>query len=233
MIRIRSSSDRGRFDHGWLKTFHTFSFGRYQDPAHRRFRGLVVINEDWIAPEAGFPLHPHDNMEIVTLVHSGSLEHRDDLGNGGVIRRGELQRMTAGTGIAHAEFNPSKTEPVHLHQIWILPERDGLPPSYEQRAIHLEAARERFRTLASPDGRDGSLTLRADAILSLVALDEGKAVEQAIPKGRHAWIQVVRGEVVFNDAHPLSQGDGAAVSDESNISLRASTGAEVLLFDLA
>ncbi|GAC1336196.1 MAG: pirin family protein [Isosphaeraceae bacterium] len=233
MIRLRRSKERGRFDHGWLKSFHTFSFGRYQDPRFRGFRDLLVMNEDWIAPGAGFPTHPHENREIITLVHSGTLEHRDSLGNGDVIRRGEFQRMTAGTGIEHGEFNPSTTEEVHLHQIWILPEREGLPPSYEQRAIDLEAARDRFLTLASPDGRGGSLTIRANANLSVVALSKGGLIDCAISEKRHAWLQVLQGEVVLNNVHSLQHGDGAAVSDETTLAFRALSDAELLLIDLA
>src|SRR6185312_5369581 len=163
MIRIRQASERGGFDHGWLDARHTFSFGRYYDPRHMGFRALRVINEDWVSPGTGFGAHPHEDMEIVTYVLEGGLEHRDSLGSGGIIRPGELQRMTAGTGIVHSEKNPSATDPVHLYQIWILPEREGLEPSYEQRAFPVDERRNLLRLVASADGRDGSLTIRQDA----------------------------------------------------------------------
>ncbi len=167
MIRIRKLNERGHFDHGWLETYHTFSFSRYYDPRHMGFRSLRVMNEDWIAPGQGFGTHDHDNMEIVTYVLEGALAHRDSLGSGDVLRAGELQRMTAGTGISHSEFNGSPTEPVHLYQIWLLPERSGLEPSYEQKAFSPAERHNRLRLVASPDGRDGSLTIRQDARIYL------------------------------------------------------------------
>jgi redox-sensitive bicupin YhaK (pirin superfamily) len=196
------------------------------------FRALRVINEDWVSPGTGFGAHPHEDMEIVTYVLEGGLEHRDSLGSGGTIRPGELQRMTAGTGIVHSERNPSATDPVHLYQIWILPERRGLEPSYEQRAFPEEERRNRMRLVASPDGRDGSLTIRHDASLYLAALDAGREVSSALPAGRHAWLQVLQGSTRLN-GRPLAEGDGAAVSEESLLSIKADGPSEVLLFDLA
>jgi quercetin 2,3-dioxygenase len=232
MIRVRKATERGRFDHGWLDTRHTFSFGRYYDRRHMGFRALRVINEDWVKPGTGFGAHPHEDMEIVTYVLDGALEHRDSLGSGGTIRPGELQRMTAGTGIVHSEANPSPTEPVHLYQIWILPERAGLPPSYEQRAFPEEERYNQLRLVASPDGREGSLTIRQDASLRLGTLDAGREVSHAMAPGRHAWLQVLRGAVRLND-QPLAEGDGAAVSEEPMLSIRAEQPSEVLVFDLA
>jgi redox-sensitive bicupin YhaK (pirin superfamily) len=196
------------------------------------FRALRVMNEDWVKPGAGFGAHPHRDMEIVTYVLDGVLEHRDSLGSGGAIRPGELQRMTAGTGIVHSEANPSPTETVHLYQIWLLPEREGLEPSYEQRAIPAAERRNRLGLVASPDGREGSLTIRQDALLYLGTLDAGREVSLSLPAGRHAWLQVLRGGVQL-DGLPLTAGDGAAVSDEPTLSIGADGPSEVLLFDLA
>ena len=232
MIRIRKASERGHFDHGWLDTSHTFSFSRYYDPRHMGFRALRVINEDRVRPGHGFGTHPHENMEIVTYVLSGALEHKDSLGTGSVIRPGELQRMTAGTGITHSEFNPSREEPVHLYQIWLLPERKGLEPSYEQKAFPDEDRHNRLRLVASPQGEDGSLTIRQDARLYLATLDEGEQVSHAISPGRHAWVQVLRGEADLN-GEAVSAGDGAAVSEESALTIRSTGPCEILLFDLA
>lgn len=232
MIRLRRSSERGHFDHGWLNTYHSFSFARYHDPRHMGFRSLRVINEDWIAAARGFGAHPHEDMEIVTYVLKGELAHRDSLGTGSTIRPGELQRMTAGTGIEHSEYNPSQTEAVHLYQIWLLPERSGLPPSYEQKAFPAEERRNRFRLVASPDGRDGSLSIRQDARLYLASLDAGGELNHAIETDRHAWLQVLRGDATLNGL-PVSAGDGAAISAESRLSIRSDTPAEILLFDLA
>jgi quercetin 2,3-dioxygenase len=232
MIRVRKASKRGHFDHGWLDTYHTFSFSRYYDPQHMGFRALRVINEDRVQPGRGFGTHEHEDMEIVTYVLSGALAHKDSLGTGSAIRPGELQRMTAGTGISHSEFNPSQTEPVHLYQIWLLPEREGLEPSYEQRVFPEEGRHNRLRLVASPDGGDGSLTIRQDARLYLATLDEGQEVWKDIPSGRYAWVQVLRGNVSLN-GQAISGGDGAAVSDESALAIRAESPSEVLLFDLA
>jgi redox-sensitive bicupin YhaK (pirin superfamily) len=232
MIRLRKSADRGHFNHGWLDTWHTFSFADYYDPEQVGFRALRVINDDRVAAGQGFGMHGHRDMEIVTYVLEGALEHRDSLGNGEVLRPGELQRMTAGTGVRHSEFNPSPTEPVHLYQIWLLPERRGLQPSYEQRPFPEEERRGRLRLVASPDGADGSLTIRQDARLYLTTLQAGEAVTHMLKPGRHAWVQALRGQLTVN-GQVLTAGDGAAVSDELALHLRGDRDAEVLLFDLA
>jgi redox-sensitive bicupin YhaK (pirin superfamily) len=232
MIRLRKAADRGHFDHRWLDTWHTFSFADYYDPDQLGFRALRVINDDRVQPGQGFGMHGHRDMEIVTYVLDGALEHRDSLGNGSVLRAGELQRMTAGTGVRHSEFNPSPTEPVHLYQIWLLPERKGLEPSYEQRPFPEEERQGGLRLVASPDGADGSLTIRQDARLYLSTLRAGDVVSHALKPGRHAWLQVLRGRVTLN-GHALATGDGAAVSEERALDLSADRGAEVLLFDLA
>jgi redox-sensitive bicupin YhaK (pirin superfamily) len=232
MIRVRTASQRGHFDHGWLDTYHTFSFARYYDPRHMGFRALRVINEDRIAPGRGFGTHGHEDMEIVTFVLDGVLAHRDSLGTGSIIRPGELQRMTAGTGITHSEFNASDTETVHLYQIWLLPERDGLMPSYEQKAFPEGERRNRLRLVASPDGQDGSLSIRQDARLYLASLGEGQEVAHELTSGRHAWLQILRGGISLNGL-TLSAGDGAAVITESGLTIRADGSSEVLLFDLA
>jgi quercetin 2,3-dioxygenase len=232
MIRVRKASERGHFDHGWLDTYHTFSFARYYDPRHMGFRALRVINDDRVAPGRGFGAHPHEDMEIVTYVLDGALAHRDSLGTGSTIRPGELQRMTAGTGIVHSEFNPSESEPVHLYQIWLMPEREGLEPSYEQRAFPEEERHNGLRLVASPEGRDGSLTIRQDARLYLGSLDGSREVRHEVSPGRHAWLQVLRGGVGLNGLS-LSGGDGAAISDESSLAITADGPSEVLLFDLA
>lgn len=232
MIRLRPSGERGHFDHGWLDTYHTFSFAGYHDREHMGFRALRVINEDRVHPGGGFGTHGHRDMEIVTLVLSGALEHRDSLGNGSVLGTGELQRMSAGTGIEHSEFNPSESEPVHLYQIWLRPERPGLTPSYEQRPIVGVGDGPGLRLVASPDGRDGSLTIHQDAALYLATLDGGAALDHALAPGRHAWVQVLRGAIALN-GQPMSAGDGAAVSEEDRLELRSDGSAEVLIFDLA
>jgi hypothetical protein len=232
MIRVRKAGERGHFDHGWLDTYHTFSFGDYYDPAHLGFRSLRVINDDRVQPGQGFGMHGHRDMEIVTYVLDGALQHKDSLGNGSIIRAGELQRMTAGTGVRHSEFNPSDKEGVHLYQIWLLPERKGLKPSYEELAVGEEEKQGRFRLVASPDGAAGSLTIHQDARLYLASLLPGQAVAHSIEPGRAAWLQVLRGSVnvLGND---LSAGDGVAVTDENAISVQAAVPSEVLLFDLA
>lgn len=231
MIRVRRASDRGHFDHGWLNTYHTFSFGRYVDRGQMGFRSLRVMNEDWVQPGQGFGTHPHEDMEIITYVLEGRLAHRDSLGTGSEIRPGELQRMTAGTGITHSEFNPSSTEPVHLYQIWLFPEREGLEPSYEQTAFPRADRLNTLRMVASPDGRDGSLSIRQDARISLGALEDGRSVSHEIEPGRHAWVQVLRGEVNVND-QALYAGDGAAISEEPRITIRSTGDSEVMVFDL-
>lgn len=231
MVRVRRGMERGHFDHGWLNTYHTFSFAGYQDRAQMGFRSLRVMNEDWIAPGRGFGAHPHENVEIVTYVLSGELVHKDSLGTGSTIRPGELQRMTAGTGIVHSEFNPSATEPVHLYQIWMYPERAGLEPSYEQKAFSEEERRGRLRLVASPDGRDGSLSIRQDARLYLALMEGGEEISHELGPGRHAWVQVLRGEVALGEL-AISAGDGAAITEERSLAIRAGGQAEVLVFDL-
>jgi len=232
MIQVRKAAERGHFDHGWLDTYHTFSFGDYFDPAHVGFRSLRVINDDRVQPGQGFGMHGHRDMEIVTYVLEGALAHKDSLGNGSIVRAGELQRMTAGTGVRHSEFNPSDKEWVHLYQIWLLPGRNGLQPSYEELALDEAEKRGRFRLVASPDGADGSLTIHQDARLYLASLMPGEAVTHQIESGRAAWLQVLRGRVDFlgND---LSAGAGVATTDENAVAVRATAPSEVLLFDLA
>ena len=232
MIRIRKAHERGHADHGWLDTYHTFSFADYYDPAHMGFRSLRVINDDRVAPGQGFGMHGHRDMEIVTYVLDGALEHRDSMGNGAVLRPGELQHMTAGTGVRHSEFNPSDREAVHLYQIWLLPERRGLEPSYEQKAFPEEERRATLRLVASPTGEHGSLTIRQDARLYLSTLRAGETVAHTLEPGRHAWLQVLRGRAALN-GHPLSAGDGAAVSGEERLDIGHQDDAEVMLFDLA
>jgi quercetin 2,3-dioxygenase len=232
MIQIRKAAERGHFDHGWLDTYHSFSFADYFDPAHMGFRSLQVINDDRVQPGQGFGMHGHRDMEIVTYVLEGALEHQDSMGNGSIIHAGELQRMTAGTGVRHSEFNPSDKEWVHLYQIWLLPERKGLEPSYEQLAVGEEQKRGRFRLVASPDGADGSLTIHQNARLYLASLLPGQAVAHPIERGRAAWLQVLQGSVNFL-GQDLSTGDGVAVTEESSVAVQAALPSEMLLFDLA
>jgi redox-sensitive bicupin YhaK (pirin superfamily) len=232
MITIRRGHQRGHFDHGWLDTWHTFSFGDYYDPEQMGFSALRVINDDRVAASAGFPMHPHRNMEIVTYVLEGSLAHKDSLGNGSIIGPGEIQRMTAGSGVTHSEFNPSATGPVHLLQIWIEPNRSGLDPSYEQKAFPLEERKGRLRLVASSDGRSGSLTIHQDASLYDTLLDAGDSLTYAISPGRRAYLHVARGDLVVNDID-LHEGDGARIEQEKEIRLAAARGqGEALLFDL-
>lgn len=232
MIRIRLAGERGRFDHGWLDTRHTFSFADYFDPGQMGFRSLRVINEDFIQPGQGFGTHPHRDMEIITYVLEGALAHKDSMGNGSVIRPGEVQRMSAGTGITHSEFNHSKSERVHLLQIWLLPERKGITPSYEQKSYPADERKGVLRLVASPDGVDGSVRINQDARLFASLLAAGEQVAHTLSPARHAWIQVARGSVTLNGRR-LSQGDGAAASEEAAITLVGSDAAEILLFDLA
>src|SRR5438067_5521041 len=220
MFRIRKAQERGHFDHGWLDTYHTFSFADYQDSAHMGFRALRVINEDRVQPGMGFGMHGHKDMEIVTYVLEGALEHKDSLGNGEVLRPREFQRMSAGTGVRHSEFNPSATEPVHLYQIWLLPRQNGIQPSYEQKRFAEDERRGKLRLVASPDGAEGSLTIHQDARLYLASLLPGQAVAHPIESGRAAWLQVLRGSVNL-PGHDLAAGDGVAVTDENAISVQA------------
>jgi hypothetical protein len=232
MIQVRYSKDRGHFDFGWLDTRHSFSFGDYHDPEHTQFRTLRVINEDWVQPGQGFGTHPHRDMEILTWVLEGALEHKDSLGSGGVIRPGELQRMSAGTGILHSEFNASATEPVHLLQIWILPEAKGLAPRYSQTEFPVEGRRNRFQLLASRSGRKGSLDIHQDAELRVADLEAEATLDYAVDPGRAAWIQIAKGRLAVNGV-TLEAGDGAAITDETRLRITATEPSQLLLFDLA
>ena len=232
MIKIRPAEERGHASHGWLDSYHTFSFADYHDPEHMGFRHLRVINDDRVAPGMGFGMHPHRDMEILTYVLEGALEHRDSMGNGSVIKPGRVQRMTAGTGVTHSEFNPSQTDPVHLLQIWVLPEKKGLPPDYEEREFPGDDRRGRLRLVASRDGREGSTHWKQDAELYATLLSPGETVSHPLKPGRHAWAQVARGAVTLN-GHALKAGDGAAISEEEGVEIRAEAETELLLFDLA
>jgi redox-sensitive bicupin YhaK (pirin superfamily) len=232
MIRVRKAQDRGHAHHGWLETYHTFSFSSYRDPHHVHFRALRVMNEDFVAPGQGFGTHPHNDMEIVTYVLEGALEHKDSMGNGEVLRPGEFQRMSAGTGITHSEFNPSATEPVHLYQVWLFPEQNGIEPSYEQKRFPDEERRNRLQLVASREAESGSLRIHQDARIYLSLLDQGSAVQYALAAGRHAWLQVLRGSVTLNGMD-LKTSDGAAVSEERELNIQAGEDAEIMLFDLA
>ena len=232
MIRIRKADDRGHAEHGWLESFHTFSFADYYDEAHMGFRALRVINEDRVQPGRGFGTHSHRDMEIVTYVLEGALDHEDSLGTGSTIQPGDVQRMSAGTGVSHSEFNHSKAELVHFLQIWILPERAGLPASYEQRAFPERERLDRLRLVAARDGRDGAVTVHQDVELYASVLSPGAAVEHALRGGRHGWLQVARGSIEL-DGKTLAAGDGAAISDEASVRVSARERAEILLFDLA
>ena len=231
MITFRDRMARGQTRTGWLDSRHTFSFGQYQDPAHMGFRSLRVINEDRVIPGAGFPRHGHSDMEIISYVLEGALEHKDSLGNGTVIRPGDVQRMSAGTGILHSEFNPSKVDPVHFLQMWIIPDRAGLPSSYEQKAFSIEERRGHLRLVAGPDGRDGTITVHQDARLFVANLVVNEHLVHEIERGRGIWLQLARGIVTVNGTE-MREGDGAAVEDEPAIAIEADTDSEFLLFDL-
>ena len=232
MKSVRKASDRGHARHGWLESFHTFSFADYHDPAHMGFRALRVINEDRVLPGQGFGRHSHRDMEIVTYVIEGALEHGDSLGTGSVIRPGDVQRMSAGTGITHSEYNASRKELVHFLQIWILPERAGIAPSYEQKSFSESERAGRLRLVGARDGRDGSVTIHQDVALYAGLLAPGESVSHELAPGRHAWVQVVRGALSQGET-PLAAGDGVAISGESRVELAAREPSEVLLFDLA
>jgi len=232
MIRLRPANERGHSNLGWLDSRHSFSFGDYHDPAHVGFRTLRVINDDRIAPGMGFGTHPHHDMEILTWVVEGAIEHRDSMGNGSILKPGEMQRMTAGTGVTHSEFNPSQTEPLRLIQIWIRPETRGLTPSYEERSFPVDERRGELVLLAARDARDGALTIHQDVVLYVARLDADDEVSHALRADRHAWVQVVKGELELGEK-TLKEGDGAAISDEAEVGLRARTPSEVLVFDLA
>lgn len=232
MFTIRKSDERGHADHGWLNTYHTFSFAGYHDPQQMGFRSLRVINEDRVTPGDGFPTHPHRDMEIITYVLEGMLEHKDSMGNGSIIRPGEVQRMSAGTGITHSEYNHSSSEPVHFLQIWILPDQKGVTPGYEQKSFPDEEKHNKLRLIASRDGRDGSVSIHQNANLYAAILEQDKELLYQIAPGRHVWLQVVRGAVALL-GNSLHAGDAVAVSDETNLTIAAKSNSELLLFDLA
>ena len=232
MIARRPATERGVTDLGWLDSRHTFSFGEYDDPQHMGFRSLRVINDDRVLGGAGFGRHPHRDMEIFSYVLAGELAHEDSLGRGATVGPGEVQKMSAGTGILHSEFNPSPTDCLRFLQVWILPERTGLPPSYEQRAFSDADKRGRLKLIGSQDGRDGSIAFHQDVAIYASILGEGRAVEHGVAAGRGAWLQVARGAVVLNGTR-LDEGDGAAIEDETQLTIRGATESEFLLFDLA
>jgi redox-sensitive bicupin YhaK (pirin superfamily) len=231
MIDVIRSDSRGTADHGWLKSKHTFSFADYHNPSMMGFGKLRVINEDWIEPGKGFGTHPHRDMEIVTYMVDGALEHKDSMGNGSVIRPGELQRMTAGTGVLHSEFNASETDRAHLLQIWILPEQNGLEPGYEQKLFPAEEKRNRWRLVGSRDGREGSLTIHQDLSLSSTVLDAGESIDYGFDGRRRGFLQVVRGTVEI-DGEAIETGDAVAIVDQQALDIKAKSDAELLLFDM-
>lgn len=231
MIALRKSQERGHANYGWLDTYYSFSFANYYDPQHMGFSALRVINDDRVLPGKGFPTHAHNDMEIVTYVLEGALEHKDSMGNGSTILPGDVQRMSAGTGITHSEYNPSPIEPLHLLQIWVLPDKTGVTPGYEQ--IHFSDAekRGRLRPIASPDGREGSVTIHQNAVVYATLLETGEAVTHALAPGRKAYVHVARGAARLN-GQTMDAGDGARIGDEKEITLSTSGKAEILLFDL-
>jgi len=233
MLTLRRAEERGRADFGWLDSRHSFSFGHYHDPAHMGFGPLRVVNDDRVAPGGGFPTHPHSDMEIVSYVLEGALEHKDSLGTGSVIRANDVQRMSAGTGIRHSEYNASQTQPVHFLQIWIVPERKGLEPGYEQKAFSNEEKRGKLRLVGSRDGRDGSVTIHRDVDFYATLLNEDEAVSHTLKPGRTAWVQVAQGTAKLN-GEQLYPGDGVAIEEAGVIALAGtSPDAEILLFDMA
>jgi len=232
MITIRKSEERGHFDLGWLDTYHTFSFDQYFDPAHMHFRTLRVINEDRVASAKGFPTHSHRDMEIITYILSGALEHRDSMGNGSVIRPGDVQRMTAGSGVSHSEFNPSPTEPCHLLQIWILPSERNLTPSYEQKVFSDDERKGKLRLIASPHGADGSVKIHQDASVYAAILESGDSLTHRFEADRYGWLQVVRGKIAVNGVE-MNAGDGAAITKDAATEIAARDQSEFLLFDLS
>jgi len=232
MIKIRKSKDRGRANHGWLDSYHTFSFANYYDPNYIGFRSLRVINEDTIAPGTGFGTHGHRNMEIITYVLEGAIEHQDSMGNSSIIRAKEVQKMSAGTGILHSEYNHSQTDLVHLLQIWIEPNQTGLKPSYEQKEFDLEKNSGNLHLIASSNGKNNSIAVHQDLDLSAAILKSGDRISYFLKPSRYAWLQVVTGAIALKDLS-LEKGDGAAISDENELIIEASQDAEILLFDLA
>ncbi len=232
MITLRFAKDRGHADHGWLNSYHTFSFADYYDPDHMGFRGLRVINEDRVQPGQGFGTHPHRDMEIISYVLEGALQHRDSLGTGSIIRPGEVQRMSAGTGVTHSEFNASADELVHFLQIWLLPGESGIEPSYEQKLFARQEKEGKLRLVASPDGRDGSVTIHTDASLYSGLFDKGVTGELALSQDRHSFVHVARGKACIN-GQALEAGDGATLSQEAVVRIEGIDGSEVIVFDLA
>jgi hypothetical protein len=232
VITLRKADERGHANHGWLNSFHSFSFANYYDPEHMGFRKLRVINEDRVAGGGGFAPHSHRDMEIISYVLDGALEHQDSMGNSSVIRPGDVQRMTAGTGVTHSEYNHSKTDTVHFLQIWVIPEKGGLEPGYEQKLFSPEEKRNQLRLIASQEGRDGSVTVHQDLNLYATVLGEGDKVTHPVDRDRHLWVQVARGSVVVN-GHTLEPGDAAAIETEQTLELVGKEDAEVLVFDLA
>jgi quercetin 2,3-dioxygenase len=232
MIAIRSSQERGHANHGWLDSYHTFSFGSYYDPNHMGFRSLRVINEDRVDPGEGFATHSHRDMEILTFVLDGAVAHKDSMGNIATIRPGEIQRMSAGTGISHSEYNPSNTELTHFLQIWILPDRAGLTPSYEQIAFPFAERLGKLRLIASPDGRDGSATIHQNVELYTAVLEPDGQISYTLDRDRYGWLQITRGAILL-DGQLLEAGDGVAIERGQSFTIRASQDAEILLFDLA
>ena len=232
MITVRRADERGHFDHGWLDTYHTFSFADYHDPRFMGFRQLRVINDDRVQGGHGFPAHGHRDMEIITYVLDGALEHRDNMGNGSVIKPGDVQRMSAGTGVVHSEFNPSKTDLVHLLQIWILPKARGIPPEYEQKMFADGDLRDRLCMIAAPDGRDSAVTIHQDVTVYASRLSPGAKVQHQLGPGRFGWLHGARGSAHVNGS-ALAAGDGAAISDEREVTVATTAPAEILLFDLA
>jgi quercetin 2,3-dioxygenase len=231
MQMVRSALDRGHADHGWLDSHHTFSFAGYHDPRHMGFRALRVINDDTVAPGRGFESHPHRDMEILSYVLDGALAHRDSMGTGSVIRTGDVQRMSAGTGVVHSEYNASSTDPVHFLQIWLIPARRGIAPGYEQKHYSAEDKAGRLRLVASPDGRDGSVTVHADAAVYAGIFDAGQTGELTLAPGRQAWVHVARGKVSVNGQR-LADGDSLALTDEAAVRVEGIDRGELLVFDL-
>jgi redox-sensitive bicupin YhaK (pirin superfamily) len=232
MLTVRRARDRGHADHGWLDSYHTFSFADYHDPMHMGFRALRVINDDRVEPGAGFGMHPHRDMEILSYVLEGALEHKDSMGTGSVIKPGDVQRMSAGSGVLHSEFNGSRTNAVHFLQIWITPNERGVKPGYEQKTISDAEKRRRLRLIASPGGRDGSVDIHADANVYAILLENGERVRHDLAKGRGAWVHVARGAAKV-DGEPFRAGDGASTEDADTLVIEGIDGAEVLVFDLA
>ena len=232
MFTLRRAKERGLADHGWLESHHTFSFADYYDPKHMGFRALRVINEDRVQPGGGFGAHSHRDMEIISYVLAGAMEHKDSLGTGSVITPGDVQRMSAGTGVRHSEYNASRTEPVHFLQIWLMPTRRGIQPSYEQKAFPNAEKEGRLRLIVAPDGRDGSVSIHSDAALYAGLFKAGQQDQLELTPGRHAWVHVARGQLRVNE-HVLHAGDGAAISDETRVHINGVDSGEVLVFDLA